>query len=100
MQILCSICYLFPPHKLVISRGETLRLITSNNTIKTMKSKLGYFIFLQQALWLEELRKMTALLDKPFHNSGCTFVFLIACTKFLKSKLFCLVPCTTPKYHI
>lgn len=54
-----------------------------------MKSKLGYFIFLQQALWiwLEELRKMTGLLDKPFHSSGCTFTLLIACTKFLTAIL-------------
>lgn len=65
-----------------------------------MKSKLGYFIFLQQALWLEELRKMTGLLDKPFHNSRCTFMLLSARTKFLKSKLFYLVPRATPKYHI
>lgn len=102
MQILCSICYLFPPRKLVISRGETPQLITSNNTIKTMKSKLGYFIFLQQALWrwLEEWRKMTGLLDKPFHNSSCAFTLLVACTKFCKSQLLYLLPCTIPKYHI
>lgn len=82
--------------------GETPQLITSNNTIKTMRSKLGYFIFLQQALgmWLEELGGMTALPDKPFLSWHCWVTSLTARTKLRKSKLLYLVLCTTPKCHI